>query len=138
MNKTFDQELYDKNDSPAKTIVRNYLDTHGYYTQCFEDFGADIKSYKPVYHEAEIKHVWKGEWPEIWDTVQIPYRKKRLLKINCDLFFWIISGDLKQACIINKKNVKEKYVREISNSEVKEKEKFYCIPLKYAKFIKFI
>ena len=134
VHKQFNPELYAENDGAAKAVVREYLDRHGFMTCCHEDYGADIKSFRPQLHEVEVKRAWQGVWPHQWRTVHIPARKARLLN-GTEVIFWIISGDFRQAIVIRSRDLKPEYLQEVKNSEIAEGEQFYCVPINKCKFV---
>ena len=75
----FNKDAYDACDHKAKSAVRSYLDSKGMFTNITEDYGPDIQSWRKIYHEVEIKSSWEDEWPTMWSTVHIPYRKKKYM-----------------------------------------------------------
>ena len=77
----FNRQAYDACDNKAKTAVRAYLDSKGVFTNVYEDYGPDIQSWLNIYHEVEIKSSWEDEWPTMWSSVHIPYRKKKYLMV---------------------------------------------------------
>lgn len=130
VTKAFDRQEYSRSDEPAKNVVRKHLDKLGFLTNITEDYRADITAYKPQYHEVEIKRVWVGDWPDEWDTIHIPERKKKLMKGHVDLWFWILRNDLAQAWVVSAKELKQEYLKEIKNKEVSKGEFFFCIPVR--------
>ena len=97
--KNFNLDDYHSADPVAKDIIVRMLNQQGIFAMAHEDKWADVKALVPVYHEAEIKSGWTGKWPERFKTVDIPYRKRRLITKHkgTELWFWVISGDLKHA-----------------------------------------
>jgi len=73
-------------------------------------------------------------WPD-WDTLHIPLRKKRLLKFSDRLIFWVLNNDCSQAVVVNGVNLKDKYIKNISNICKLDGEDFYDIPIRYCNFI---
>ena len=94
---------YNTWDSPAKQAVRNFLLGLGcQLSSDVEDYNADIKVVKPEvsYHEVEVKPGWVNDWPTAWDTIHIPYRKKRLIDMQDlpdRLTFYVLRKDLQKA-----------------------------------------
>jgi len=128
LRKPFEPDAYDQYDTAAKAAVRSYLDQKGHYTLIIENYGADILSYRPIKHEVEVKAVWKNGWPSCWDTVQIPERKKRLLK-HGKVIFWVLRADCKKGWIIDGSLLKADRLKEVSNNKIKAGERFFCIPV---------
>jgi hypothetical protein len=129
IRKKFEKSEYDECDKKAKVAVRDFLNSLGCPTVIRdEDYGPDIKSIRETFHEVEIKKGWTGEWPCVWDWVQLPARKKRLVDEYGEVVFWIIAGDLKRAVVVKGEHLEPKYLREVKNKKVAEGEKFYCIP----------
>jgi hypothetical protein len=142
--KAFEQKEYDEQDARAKEAVRKYLDSIGVYTLIQEDYGVDIKSYRPanskartlqMSHEVEVKKGWIGAWPSHWDTVQIPERKRRLLDCG-NIVFWVLKNTLTEAWMIKSELLADSLVKVVPNNIVKAHEKFYCIPISVCKKIK--
>lgn len=131
MKKEFERNEYEKFDKVGKDIVRKCLDSYGSYTLInpMEDYKADIKAVRLEAHEVEIKRDWIGEWPKEWKDLHIPERKGALLKENKFIFFWVISGDLKRALVVQGNNLKPCFLKVVPNSKVPKEEKFYCIPI---------
>ena len=128
MNKPFEQEEYDQNDSRAKTAIRNHLNDKGIYTIIREDYNADIVSLVQVMHETEVKKNWTGAWPTSWHTVHIPERKGRLLH-SAQVIFWVLKNDLTEAWRIPGRLVTIDRLEEVPNKKIASGEKFFCIPI---------
>ena len=81
--KAFDRSLYMKADTQGKDVISSWLTKQGHsITNTKENYSCDIVTEKNgVMHntEVEIKFSWKGEWPNVWDEIRIPYRKEKLL-----------------------------------------------------------
>lgn len=137
MRKAFEPELYEKCDSVAKNRVRGFLDKMGVLTLVDEDYGADIRAVRSEFHEVEVKKGWSGEWPASWATVHIPERKKRLLDGRSRGYFWVLSSDFTQAVVIDSRILKDNLLEEVSNCKVSAGEKFFCVPVKKCRFVKF-
>ena len=135
MHKPFEPDLYAETDAIAKQAVREYLDNLGHLTCCHEDFGADIKSLKPMLHEVEIKKVWRGEWPAAWKTVDIPARKARLLN-GSEIVFWVLDNDRRYAWLVRGSLLKDEYLNEKPNKVIDNGEFFYRVPCELCHMIK--
>jgi hypothetical protein len=139
----FSKVEYDNCDPTAKGILVKYLNKKDVFTNAKETKGVDIKGIiltggrnKNVFYECEIKKGWTGKWPTKFETVDIPYRKNRLIKLHgtTNFFFWVIAGDLKHAwevkAIDMPAHVKEKY------TQYAGMEKFFMIPVELCRLIK--
>ena len=83
----------------------------------------------------EIKKGWEGDWNENWDTVRIPARKKRLMKNGRRVVFWVMNNDCTQAFRVYSSEMKDEYIKPVSNKFVAEGELFYCLPIEVGTFI---
>jgi hypothetical protein len=126
----FSKAAYDAADPVAKDILVKLLNGQGIFAKAEEKQDADVKALVPVFHEGEIKPGWQGDWPKAFKTVDIPYRKHRLLEEHkgFDLYFWVISGDLKNAWKIPAEELTEDRVEKKDTTRMKN-EKFFRIPL---------
>ena len=136
----FSSAAYQNCDPIAKELIVRHLNSIGLFALAEEKQEADVKALRPVYYEGEIKPGWIGEWPASFDTVDIPYRKKNLFKKhhNAELYFWVISGDLKQAWEVPAGELTEDRVHKKKTTRTKpegEEESFYRIPLKNCRLI---
>jgi hypothetical protein len=130
MRKPFEQDIYDEVDGKSKEAVAGYLSSRGVvYTNTEESYGADIMALHPIWHELEHRHDYNGSFP--WESIHIPYRKKRLLN-GTKGFYWVINRDYTKALVIDSAHMKEKYVVEVPNKKIEKGEMFYDIPIKYA------
>jgi len=145
MKKPFNKTTYDIADTTAKKHMIGWLEhtqphctVNSQETTYFDltiktDDGGDAQLY-----EVEIKYAWKDEWPETWDELRIPYRKKRLLDRwkdkhrKCLLTFIVFNHDCSKAWHIDGDTVLESEVKEASNRYVKKGELFFHIPVKQA------
>ena len=134
--KKFDRNLYDRSDNKSKNVISKYLRSKNHIiTNVKEKFSCDIESISEdgtlCFSETEIKYSWKGEWPDSWKDVRIPYRKQRLInKIEKNLTFYVLRADCKEAWVITDISLK-KYadIIEMPNRYVPEGEKFFCTPV---------
>jgi hypothetical protein len=140
----FSKVEYERCDPTAKGILVDYLNRRDVYTNAKETKGVDIKGIiltggrnKRVFYECEIKKGWTGDWPKRFKTVDIPYRKNRLIGIHgtTNFFFWVISGDLKYAWEIKAKDMTEEFTGE-KYTRFAGTEKFFQIPLELCRLIK--
>jgi len=131
----FNRQAYQACDNKAKTAVRAYLDSKGIFTNIQEDYGPDIQSWRKIYHEVEIKSSWEDEWPVVWSTIHVPYRKKKYLDDGKKVMFWVLNKDCTQAWHIDGKYMKEEYVNNIPNTRYPDGEDFYDIPISLCQLI---
>lgn len=126
----FSPAAYQSCDGVAKDIIRRHLNSSGMYALAGETQDADVRALKRIYYEGEIKQGWIGDWPENFATVDIPYRKKRILQKHkgFEIFFWVISGDLKHAWEVPGEALKAEYVSRKDTTRSMG-EAFYQVPL---------
>ena len=103
-----------------------------------EDYNADIKVVEPEvsYHEVEVKPGWVNDWPPTWDTIHIPYRKKRLIDMQDlpdRLTFYVLRKDLQKAWAIKGSECIQ--IVQVPNKFVSSGEYFFNIPVKNATLI---
>ena len=137
--KPFDRNLYALADEKGKGVVSYLLEKEGHsITSTKENYKCDIITEKDgtVYNsEVEIKFSWKEIWPDSWEEIRIPYRKKKLLDKE-NLTFYVLRADCKQAWKIDADVLRNKAtVKEASNRYVRSGEKFFHIPVKHALLI---
>ncbi len=142
--KRFDKQLYDKADAQSKGVMSDWLKYAGYgKIDSEEDYGVDISCVKDdtnYYFETEIKYSWKNVWPDSWDEIRIPYRKKRIIDKwtkngrNGNLTFVVFRKDCKRAWFIKGEVVNASEVKPIDNRFMKG-ENFYHIKVKDAELI---
>ena len=129
MNKPFDQQLLDENDSVARAWCKFLLMTKGY--EAFDNpdkFEIDVigtKGEKTWFFEGEVKKEWTGDFK--YKTVHIPCRKEKY--IRRDVVFVIVSGDRLQAFTVRADIVKECPKVEVPNKYVENGELFYDVPV---------
>ena len=131
----FNKQAYQACDPKAKKAVRAYLDSKNIFTNIQEDYGPDIHSWVSIYHEVEIKSSWEDEWPAMWTTVHVPYRKKKYLDGGRRVMFWVLNKECTKAWHIDGKHMKEEYVSSIPNTRYPEGEDFYDIPIELCQLI---
>ena len=134
--KAFDRSLYIKADTKGKSVISSWLSKNGHsVTDITEKYSCDIVTEKDgVTHnsEVEIKFSWKGDWPDSWEEVRIPYRKNKLLT-NTNLTFYVLRSDCKQAWAISADTLQNiATVKEASNRYIRKGEKFFHIPVQHA------
>lgn len=142
----FSPAAYKACDGTGKIVVVQWLNRQGIFAKAEEKHDADVKGlipvkvesteYEEVFYEVEIKSGWIGDWPESFDTVDIPHRKAKLLKkhpVN-RLYFMVISGDLKQAWKISASVIDKKFYGNKDTTR-KKAEKFIRVPVELCELI---
>jgi hypothetical protein len=142
--KKFDKKLYEDADPLSKGTLSSWLSKNGYTDINQEEtYGVDIVCKKvgiPCYFETEIKYGWKGEWPNSWNEIRIPYRKLKIVQkwmregSNGALTFVIFRSDCEQAWFIDGITVFQADVEKVSNKYVSN-EKFFHIDVNDAHII---
>jgi hypothetical protein len=131
--KKFDQKLFNENDVSARLAILSHMDSQGLF--CIENddkYGPDLILYRGLspysYIECEIKRVWSG--PSLpWDTVQLPVRKEKFLKLGLPTEFYIINKELTH-CIVIPDFVLAKLPKvEVRNVYIPDGELFWQVPL---------
>ena len=97
-----------------------------------DQYGQDLfirlpKKNSKIWIEVEMKSRWEGNFN--FSSVHIPYRKKKFLN-DGECYFFIISGDLMNAMVVDGKTMTEDTVREISNTAIKSGELFFDVKTK--------
>lgn len=129
--KPFSRELHDQNDEPAKNAVWRYLfnnwkveveegDTYGVDLVCFRD--REIVGYV----EVERRHNWVGDFP--FDSVHVPFRKKKFLDLDRPMTLFSVKRDLSQALWCPGEDIKNSPV-EVKSNKFMTQEKFFVVPL---------
>ena len=132
IRKPFSRALYDKADGKAKEIIRTYLQEQGHKLKDDkEKYSCDIEGENGHGWEVEIKYSWKGEWPDSWRDVRIPYRKKKLLnqKGEDNITFYVLNNQCNEVWEIRGTTLSSSDVVEVSNKFVKEGELFFSVPV---------
>lgn len=130
-SKPFSRELHDQNDEPAKNAVWRYLfnnwnveveegDTYGVDLVCFRD--REIVGYV----EVERRHNWVGDFP--FDSVHVPFRKKKFLDLDRPMTLFSVKRDLSQALWCPGEDIKNAPV-EVKSNKFMTQEKFFVVPL---------
>lgn len=130
-SKPFSKALHDENDEPAKNAVWRYLfnnwkveveegDTYGVDLVCFRD--REIVGYV----EVERRHNWVGDFP--FDSVHVPFRKKKFLDLDRPMTLFSVKRDLSQALWCPGEDIKNSPV-EVKSNKFMNQEKFFVVPL---------
>ena len=144
VRKPFNKTLYDIADTKAKKHMVGWLKEHDhsnistnetYYFDIVCTVDGDLPR---LLYEVEIKNSWRGDWPDSWEEIRIPERKRRLLdkwKEECPddvLTFVVFRNDCKKAWHIDGSTLLECEVREAPNRNIQKGEKFFHIPTRDA------
>ena len=140
MRKPFEQHLYDKYDNPAKKALISLLERTGHnIKRVSENFYADVvteKDGKTVYSEAEVKTAWREDWPETWQHIRVPERKKRLLqKYNYNVNVYVFSNDLSKCWLIKGSQLTDDTIRPATGRNIREGELFFHVDYHDAELI---
>jgi len=142
----FQPQSYKENDSKAKTVITNYLQSNGHnILDTEEDFSFDIKSEKNgdmYFIEVEIKKQWTGDWNPKWKEIRIPYRKYKLInkykqvegdKTYCN--FYVICSDCEKAWRIKDFQLTKECAKEVWLANARRYEYFFHIPYTEAELV---
>ena len=142
VKKPFDKALYDRADTKAKQCMVGWLKENDHTNiSSNETTYFDIicrvndSSADRILYEVEIKYSWRGDWPDSWDEIRIPERKRRLLnkwQEECPddvLTFVVFRNDCKKAWHIDGHTLLNCEVKEASNRNIQKGEKFFHIPV---------
>lgn len=142
MRKPFDVELYKQNDRKARDTIIVHLMNNELYVRDNEDkYGPDLEVFTGYrvshYVEVEVKQAWNTGHTFPFPTIQLPERKAKFINSRARKHteFWILSKDLKFACIIADKVVMDSPLVEVSNKYVASGERFYQIPIENCNII---
>ncbi len=139
--KEFSQDLFDSNDSRARTRVLTYLreNTGLHVVENLDKYGPDLvafRGFQPSYYiEVEVKHVWKDPTKFPYDTVQLPQRKEKYSKLKLPVQFWLLNTTLEAAIIIEGSELSKVSPVEVRNKYISEGEMFFQIPTSDCKVV---
>ena len=140
MRKPFEQHLYEKYDNPAKSKLIELLTLRGHNIKSVaENYYADVVSEKDgmvVHSEAEVKTGWEDEWPESWQEIRIPERKRRLLaKYKGNVGFYVFNKNLSKCWHIKGSQMTDDTIRVATGRNIREGEMFFHIDCRDAELI---
>jgi hypothetical protein len=136
--KTFEQDLHDKYDAPAKEAVANYLTKLGYEILPNPDkYGVDLL----VNHngigigviEVEVRQ-WSPVCP--FPTIHVPSRKTKFF--NGNSLFFALTKNMEHAYWIESKEILKHPMKEVRNVKVAVGELFYDVPTSEFNFVELI
>jgi hypothetical protein len=138
--KRFDQSLHDQYDNAGRQVVKSYFSSR--LNIIAKDnpnvYGVDLLLYKENrlvgYAEVEVRNNWKTDaFP--YDTLNVPYRKKKLLENELPTFFFSINTLKTRMFCCKAESILECEVKENPNKYVKSDEYFYKVPVNTLKTI---
>ena len=137
--KQFSNNLHDTYDDlgrfRAYKLFNKYFDVELQDNQ--DTYGVDLVAYrdnqKVGYVEVEVRAAWDGLFP--FDTLNIPYRKKKLLENNLPTVLVAFNKQGTLAYICKDITVLNSPVVEIKNKYMAKGEMFYQVPLDKIKLV---
>ena len=138
--KRFDKTLHDQYDNSGREVVKNYFSSKLNITAKDNPdlYGVDLLLYRDNeligYAEVEVRNNWKtNAFP--YDTLNVPYRKKKLLDNDLPTFFFSVNSIKTRMFCCKAENVLGCEVKENPNKYVKSDEYFYKVPVNILKTI---
>jgi hypothetical protein len=130
-SKPFSRSLHDENDGPAQDAVWRFLfSTWGLDVEEGDTYGVDLVCYrgkeKTGYVEVERRHNWKERFP--FDTLHIPYRKKKFFDLDKPTVLFAVKADLTEAFWVDNNTILQCPVERKDNKYMKG-EYFFCVPI---------
>lgn len=130
--KRFDKDLYDSNDSTARTAGKKYWRSFNYQAEDNPDrYGADLivnTGWEVFYSEVEIKRVWSGPLFK-YDTLQIPERKRKFTVLDMPCMFLVLNNEQTHAFVCSSDLLSKSPVVEVPNKYVYKGEMFFQVPV---------
>ena len=136
--KTFEQDLHDKYDAPAKEAVGKYLTKLGYEVMPNPDkYGVDLL----IQHngigigvvEVEVRQ-WSPNCP--FPTIHVPERKTKFF--NGNSLFFALTKNMQHAYWIESKDILRYPLKEVRNVKVTSGELFFDVPTTEFTFVDLI
>ena len=138
--KQFDQSLHDRYDDPGRQVVKSYFSSKLKITAKDNPnlYGVDLLLYKNEtlvgYAEVEVRNNWTTDaFP--YDTLNVPYRKKKLLENDLPTFFFSVNSIKTRMFCCKAEDILECEIKENPNKYVKSDEYFYKVPVNRLKTI---
>ena len=135
--KAFEQKLHDQYDSEGKyTVIQFFKERNIEARENPDKYGVDIILYRNDktigFAEVEVRLMWKGpKFP--YSTVNVPFRKKKLLDNELPTYFFAVNKDLSHVLCCDSEIILKCPVEENPNRFVKSDEYFYKIPVEKTK-----
>ncbi len=136
----FNKEAFDAVDSKSREASKKYISSKGLTVKDHPDqYSVDLIVYvtptEIIYVECECRSIWKdGKFP--FDTIHIPYRKKKFLELDFPCVYHAWDADFKYAVSIHSSDIKGSPIVEVKNRAIAEGEYFYDVPINKTKIIK--
>lgn len=139
--KQFDQILHNQYDNAGREVVKSYFSSKLKITAKDNPnlYGVDLILYKDNkmvgYAEVEVRNNWKTDaFP--YDTLNVPYRKKKLLENDLPTFFFSVNHIKTRMFCCKAEDILECEIKENPNKYVKSDEYFYKVPVSRLKIIR--
>jgi hypothetical protein len=131
--KKFNEEAFKACDAASRKAVIDYLTKKNFYVENrFDKYGIDLEfTYGQIcgYIEIEVRQPWKEYyWPDPFNSIHIPFRKKKFLEIY-NSFYFILPSTMDRAYITKAKRILESEIIIVSTTRCPEGEPFYNVPL---------
>lgn len=138
---SFSQELKDKYDKMGKDGVQRYYAERNLTAipNPISEFIIDMHVYDDddklvAYAEAEVRPGWTSRrFP--WDTVHVPFRKKKYFNEDVPSFYFAFNHDASIACVIDKTDILKSNFG-LSDNKYQNKELFFKVPLHKTTLVK--
>ena len=139
VTKQFSADLHDKYDEKGRAAAKKLFKRWGLELVDNPDkYGVDLIAYKDgnVYGnvEVEVREAWVGDFK--FDTLNIPYRKRKFFSAEGNNCLVAFNSDCSQAFICNDWAVLFSDVEEVKNKYVENGEKFFKVKLNEIKLVK--
>lgn len=128
--KPFDQALFDENDRVAKEAVRDFIKYQWSLDATEGDkYGVDliVRDGESIigYAEVERRHNWVGQFT--FQTVHVPYRKKKFFEMAKETALFAVSQDMSQAMGARGEDILASPVVRVDNRYMAD-EPFFDVP----------
>jgi len=132
-SKRFDRELFEQNDKLVRSRVREVMSNNSTFElrDNPKKLGVDIQVFHNNEHvcniELERKKVWTGEFK--YNTLQIPFRKKKYCELDKPTYFVVFNKDLDNYMVIYQDILVNSEVKEVPNKYVYSGELFFQVDI---------
>jgi hypothetical protein len=138
--KKFDQSLHDQYDDIGRNVVKDYFKNRLEIDAIDNPniYGVDLLLCRNDvvigYAEVEVRNSWKTDvFP--FDTLNVPFRKKKLLENDLSTFFFSINYPMTRMFCCTAETILECNIQENKNKYVNSNEYFYKVPIDKLKSI---
>jgi hypothetical protein len=137
MNKQFDRQLFDQNDSLVRKKVKELLPWMNIQDNP-DRYGVDLLVHEGdtviAGIECERKRVWQNKtFP--YDSVQFPARKNKYALLNFPVLFFMFNLKMDACLYVTGEDLKSSPLKEVSNVYLRTGEFFYQVPLSKANIL---